>query len=148
MVTGVESFGLFVQGIELPAEGLVHVDSLTDDYYRFDRTTHTLSGRRSGNQFRLGDLVRVAVARVDLERRELDFRLVGREAKTARQSSASTGVANRGLQRGRPGLGRGPAPSQPKKENAASDSSGLTRINCRVAGGSSQPHPWKFATRG
>ena len=77
MVTGVESFGLFVQGIELPAEGLVHVDSLADDYYHFDRATHTLSGHRSGNSFRLGDLLRVAVARVDLERRELDFRLVG-----------------------------------------------------------------------
>ena len=76
MVTGVESFGLFVQGIELPAEGLVHVDSLADDYYRFDRATHTLAGHRAGNSYRLGDLLRVAVARVDLERRELDFRLV------------------------------------------------------------------------
>ena len=37
MVTGVEDFGLFVQGIELPAEGLVHVASLDDDYYRYDR---------------------------------------------------------------------------------------------------------------
>ncbi len=39
VVTGVENFGIFVQGLELPAEGLVHVDSLTDDYYRFDRAT-------------------------------------------------------------------------------------------------------------
>jgi len=81
VITGVESFGLFVQGVHLPAEGLIHADSLTDDYYRFDRTTHSLFGRRSENQFRLGDVVRVAVARVDLERRELDFRLVRREAK-------------------------------------------------------------------
>jgi ribonuclease R len=81
VVTGVEAFGLFVQGREIPAEGLVHVDSLADDYYRFDRAAHTLSGHRSGNAFRLGDLVRVAVARVDLERRELDFRLVRRQPK-------------------------------------------------------------------
>lgn len=78
VITGVESFGLFVQGIELPAEGLIHVSSLADDRYRFDRTAHTLSGNREGNTYRLGDLVRVAVFRVDLDRRELDFRLVAR----------------------------------------------------------------------
>jgi len=83
VITGVEPFGCFAQGVDLPAEGLIHVDSLIDDYYRFDRTTHTLAGRRSGNTFRLGDLVRVAVARVDLERRELDFRLVGRRQHPA-----------------------------------------------------------------
>ncbi|MHC4181593.1 MAG: ribonuclease R family protein, partial [Planctomycetota bacterium] len=83
VVTGVESFGLFVQGIELPAEGLIRVDSLVDDYYRFDRTTHTLAGYRSGNTYRLGDLLRVVVARVDLERRELDFRLVVRKKRRA-----------------------------------------------------------------
>jgi ribonuclease R len=92
LVTGVESFGLFVQGVDLPAEGLIHADSLADDYYRFDRATHTLAGHRSGNSYRLGDLLRVVVARVDLDRRELDFRLVERkkpkgaaEAKTTKQ---------------------------------------------------------------
>jgi ribonuclease R len=79
LVTGVENFGLFVQGVKLPAEGLIRVDSLTDDYYSLDRTTHTLSGYRSGNSFRLGDVLRVVVARVDLDRRELDFRLVERK---------------------------------------------------------------------
>src|SRR5262249_32976613 len=62
VVTGVEEFGLFVQGVELPAEGLVHVSSLNDDFYRFDRASHTLSGYRSGNRYRLGDSVLVAVA--------------------------------------------------------------------------------------
>jgi ribonuclease R len=88
VVTGVEEFGLFVQGIELPAEGLVHVTSLADDYYRFDRAAHTLSGFRSGNTFRLGDLVDVAVARVDVDRRELDFRLVGRGERPSPKSAA------------------------------------------------------------
>ncbi len=81
VVTGVESFGLFVQGVQLPAEGLVHIDSLADDYYHYERATHTLAGRRSGNAYRLGDQLRVAVARVDLERRELDFRLVQRKKR-------------------------------------------------------------------
>lgn len=77
VVTGVEPFGLFVQGLAIPAEGLVPLDALPDDSYRYDRASHTLSGRRPGQSFRLGDRVRVAVARVDLERRELDFRLLG-----------------------------------------------------------------------
>ncbi|NDC53611.1 MAG: ribonuclease R [Planctomycetia bacterium] len=77
VVTGVEAFGIFVQGIELPAEGLVSLESLPDDTYRYERTSHTLSGRRPGNAFRLGDRARVAVAKVDVDRRTLDFRLVG-----------------------------------------------------------------------
>lgn len=84
VVTGVETFGLFVQGIEMPAEGLIHVTSLTDDYYRYDRTTHSLTGHRAGNQFRLGDTIRVKVARVDADRRELDFRLVERHKPAPR----------------------------------------------------------------
>jgi ribonuclease R len=74
----VEEFGLFVEGIRIPAEGLIHVTSLADDHYRYDRTTHTLTGFRAGNSFRLGDRVRVTVARVDIDRRELDFRLLER----------------------------------------------------------------------
>jgi len=83
VVTGVEEFGMFVQGTELPAEGLVHVSSLGDDFYRFDRASHTLSGYRSGNRYRLGDNVLVAVARVDVDRRELDLRVVARAKATA-----------------------------------------------------------------
>jgi len=78
VITGVEDFGLFVQGIELPAEGLIHVSSLADDYYQYEPSSHTLAGRRAGHQFRLGDLVRVEIAHVDVHRRELDFRLVQR----------------------------------------------------------------------
>ena len=49
VVTGVESYGLFVQGVKLPAEGLVRVESLRDDHYYFDRASHTL-GRPSRRQ--------------------------------------------------------------------------------------------------
>ncbi len=82
VVTGVEEYGLFAQGIELPAEGLIHTSSLPPDYYLFDRRCHSLTGRRSGRVFKLGDAVRVAVARVDIERRELDFRLVRHGQRT------------------------------------------------------------------
>jgi ribonuclease R len=90
VVTGVENFGIFVQGIQLPAEGLIRVESLRDDYYHFDRTTHTLSGHREENTYRLGDRLRVAVAKVDLDRRELDFRLVERQAGKTTRSTKRT----------------------------------------------------------
>ncbi|MGH7139193.1 MAG: ribonuclease R family protein, partial [Pirellulales bacterium] len=99
VITGVEQFGLFAQGIELPAEGLIHVTSLADDYYQYDRRTHTLSGRRSENQFRLSDRVRVVVAQVDVDRRELDFRLVARRGR-ADIDGRSTG--GEGKRRSRP----------------------------------------------
>lgn len=76
IITGVEKYGLFVQGVALPADGFIPIEALHDDYYDFDRNSHSLVGRRKGNQFRLGDLVQVAVAHVDLERRQLDFRLL------------------------------------------------------------------------
>jgi ribonuclease R len=78
VITGVENFGLFITGTEIPAEGFVHISSLTDDYYRFDRAGHIIAGHRSGNSFRLGDTVRVSVAAVNVDTRELNFRLVAR----------------------------------------------------------------------
>jgi ribonuclease R len=78
VITGVENYGLFITGVELPAEGFVHISSLTDDFYRYDRAGHVIAGFRSGNSYRLGDTVRVAVAAVDVDTRELDFRLLAR----------------------------------------------------------------------
>jgi len=78
VITGVAEFGFFAQGKEFPAEGLVHVSSLGDDYYQFDADGHLLAGRRQGHRYRLGDEVRVEVVRVDLQRRQLDFRVAGK----------------------------------------------------------------------
>ena len=75
VITGVADYGFFAQAEVFPAEGLVHVSSLTDDYYVFDEEHHALFGRRHKTRYRLGDRVRVEVARVDLQRRMLDFRL-------------------------------------------------------------------------
>ncbi|RCS41360.1 ribonuclease R [Bremerella cremea] len=84
VITGVEPFGLFVQSLDIPADGLVRIDSLSDDYYHYDATTHSLVGNHEGNSFRLGDVVTVRIARVDLDRRELDYQFV---EKTGQQST-------------------------------------------------------------
>jgi ribonuclease R len=75
IITGVHEYGFFGQAAELPIEGLVHVSTLLDDSYHFDGATHSLVGRRTKRRFRLGDRVRVRVARVDKQRRELDFQV-------------------------------------------------------------------------
>jgi ribonuclease R len=102
VITGVEAFGIFVQGLALPAEGLVPLDSLPDDSYRYDRASHTLSGRRAGQSYRLGDRVRVAVDRVDLDRRELNFRLVDGHVRRGRRppKAARTPKQHRGRSSG------------------------------------------------
>ena len=76
VITGVAEYGFFAQAERFPAEGLVHISSLTDDYYGFDEDHRALFGRRTGKRYRLGDRVRVAVGRVDVARRMLDFRVV------------------------------------------------------------------------
>jgi ribonuclease R len=75
-ITGVAPFGLFVELIEHFVEGLVHVSSMADDYYRFLEQTHTLRGENTGKTYRLGDKVEVQVIRVDMERRQIDLGLV------------------------------------------------------------------------
>ncbi len=76
IVSGVASFGLFVELAESKINGLVHISQLPNDYYHFDATRRLLAGERRGLKFRLGDAVRVQVLRASLEDRKIDFRLV------------------------------------------------------------------------
>lgn len=75
-ITGVTSFGFFVELEELFVEGLVHVTSLDDDYYHYDEKGHSLTGERMKRRFRIGEELEVLVESVDVERRRIDFRLV------------------------------------------------------------------------
>jgi ribonuclease R len=78
VITGVAEYGFYAQGKDFPAEGLVHISTLTNDYYYHDDEAHALEGQRSGQRYRLGGEVRVEVVRVDLQRRQLDFRVVSK----------------------------------------------------------------------
>src|SRR5918993_1436851 len=75
-ITGVTAFGLFIELIEHFVEGLVHISTMADDYYRFLEATHTLRGENTHKVFRLGDRVRVQVVRVDMGGRQIDLGLV------------------------------------------------------------------------
>lgn len=96
VITGVEAFGIFAQGIEIPAEGMIPVANLPADTYQYDRGTRTLTGFKDGNEYRLGDQIRVKVAVVEPDMRTLEFEIVGippsrdnaaRRSKTTRPSA-------------------------------------------------------------
>jgi ribonuclease R len=76
VITGVTNFGVFVQITSLLTDGLVHVTSLSNDYYKYDPGSQSLVGERTGKMFRLGEAMRVKVQRVDMETRRIDFRPV------------------------------------------------------------------------
>ena len=84
IITGVTSFGLFVELTESKVSGLVHITQLRNDYYQFDARRHELRGERTGMIFRLGDAVRVQVLRASMEDRKIDFRMVSGRDETER----------------------------------------------------------------
>ena len=88
-ITGVTSFGLFVELHASRVSGLVHISQLANDYYHFDPAQRLLKGERHGQQFRLGDRVRVQVLRASLEDRKIDFRLVPADPRQRATSTPS-----------------------------------------------------------
>lgn len=84
VVSSVTAFGLFVELTDVYIEGLVHITSLPQDYYHHEPAHHRLVGERTRKVFRLGDELRVQVARVDLDERKIDFELT--EVKARRRA--------------------------------------------------------------
>ncbi len=76
VISAVTSFGFFVELKDIFVEGLVHISTLGQDFYHFDPLRHCLVGERTHVTYRIGDVVRVRVARVDLDERKIDLELV------------------------------------------------------------------------
>lgn len=76
-ITGVTSFGLFVELTELFVEGMVHISTMKDDFYRYVEKQHSLVGERLKETYRIGDKIRVTVASVSIEKKQIEFVLAG-----------------------------------------------------------------------
>jgi ribonuclease R len=74
-VVDVRNFGLLIELPDALLSGVIHVSSLTDDFYVFDPARRRLTARRSGHRYSVGDELRVFVARVDRFKRQIDFAL-------------------------------------------------------------------------
>jgi ribonuclease R len=108
-VTGVAAFGLFIELVEHFVEGLVHISTMADDYYRFVETAHLLKGENTQKVYRLGDKVKVQVIRVNMDVRQIDLGLVEilervREGERGpRRSRATPRTEAAGRRKQRPG---------------------------------------------
>ncbi len=91
VISSVTGFGFFVRLDDLFIDGLVHVSSLDNDYYRFNQVGQRLMGESSSQTYRPGDRVEVRVEAVNMDERKIDFSLISSEraprnvGKTARE---------------------------------------------------------------
>ena len=95
VISSVTSFGIFVALDNIYVEGLVHISELPSDYFHYDAAKHMLQGERSGMQFRLGDRLRVKLARVDLETSKIDFVRVEPKNKSISNLTSKTKLKRR-----------------------------------------------------
>jgi ribonuclease R len=99
-VIDVRNYGLLIELPDVLLTGLVHVSSLTDDFYVFNQAQRRLIGRQSRRQLSVGDQLRVFVARVDIFKREVDFAIVNDAApRPARARNNSRPAPARGRRR-------------------------------------------------
>jgi ribonuclease R len=94
-ISGVTSFGLFVELDQSKVTGLVHVTQLPKDFYHFDPLRKTLTGERTGREFRLGDRVRIVVLKASLEERKIDFGLAEEHGQRAAARAGRSARARR-----------------------------------------------------
>lgn len=76
LISGVSKWGIYAEIEENKCEGMISLGSLQDDYYYLDEDNYQVIGRRYGQQYKLGDSIRIKVLRVDMEKKQMDFALV------------------------------------------------------------------------
>jgi ribonuclease R len=97
-IVDVRNYGMMVELPDALITGLIHVSSLTDDFYLFDSTRRQLIGRRSRKPFSVGDELSVFVARVDTFKRQVDFAITQasevptRQRRSRQRSKAGSAV--------------------------------------------------------
>lgn len=114
VISGVTGFGVFVELTDIYVEGLVHISTLPEDYYQFDAIKHILQGERTGKQYRLGDPLKIRVARVDLDQCKIDFVL----AEGARTPDSDEGRKRKGGRLAQKNNTKGAGPRNKKDKNS------------------------------
>lgn len=101
MISSVTSFGMFIE-LDNTVEGLIRLSALTDDYYHFDEAHMALIGERTSKVFRIGDEVKIRVAKVNMDDHTIDFELVDMKPRAAGDHRSYGGRGGKGS---RPGAG-------------------------------------------
>jgi ribonuclease R len=76
VISGVTEWGIYVEIIENQCEGMVALRDLEDDYYEYDEENYRIIGRSNGKVYTLGDKIKIEVVKADLQKKQLDFKLV------------------------------------------------------------------------
>ena len=76
VISGVTEWGIYVEIIENQCEGMVSIRDLDDDFYEYDEDDYCIRGRSNGKVYTLGDRVTIEVVKADLQKKQLDYRLV------------------------------------------------------------------------
>jgi len=76
VISGVTEWGIYVEIEENKCEGMVPLHELTDDFYQFDEKNYCITGRRTHRKYQLGDEVEIEILRANLEKKQLDFKIV------------------------------------------------------------------------
>jgi len=76
VISGVTEWGIYVEIVENQCEGMIHIRELADDFYEYDEENYCIKGRSTGKVYTLGDRVNIEVVKADLQKKQLDFRLV------------------------------------------------------------------------
>jgi ribonuclease R len=76
VISGVTEWGIYVEIIENQCEGMIHIRELADDFYEYDEENYCIKGRHTGKEYMLGDRVDVEVVKADLQKKQLDYKLV------------------------------------------------------------------------
>ncbi|HNW57017.1 MAG TPA: ribonuclease R [Bacteroidales bacterium] len=76
IISGVTEWGIYVEIVENHCEGMIHIRELADDFYEYDEENYCIKGRATGKTYTLGDKVNIEVVKADLQKKQLDYRLV------------------------------------------------------------------------
>ncbi len=131
-ISGVTAFGMFVE-LENGVEGLVHISSLTDDYYEYVQERYALIGHHLQKIYRLGDEVTIEVLQVDIPNRTVDFIMAGENPATKQYLKAQIAARSQ-VSQGKPANKQGAYFSTLKRKNA-----GKTKLKEKKKGGRRGP---------
>lgn len=89
VISGVKEWGIYVELDENKCEGMIPLFELTDDFYEFDEKNYCITGRHTHKRYQLGDPIEVEIARANLDKKQLDFRIFGEVLQQKTKSPAA-----------------------------------------------------------
>ncbi|MCF2949317.1 ribonuclease R [Paraglaciecola aquimarina] len=120
VIASVTNFGFFVRLGEFHIDGLVHITSLDNDYFRYDEVKQYLIGESSGVIYRLGDPMEVKVASVNLDERKIDFLLDGIHGKAIKRSANRKPSRRKNASGGKGASGKTTATTEQNQDKSSS----------------------------